>query len=180
MSDFLRPPADADPRRPVIFLAGPIQFQQSTSWHDRAWQLLSQHDGDFQVASPRRFDRPVDDFPEEVYNHQVDWETRHLRLAGTNGAVLFWLAREVVHRCERPHAQTTRFELGEWKEVQRRTGIAMVVGIESGFTGARYIRRRFAQDCPAVPVVDTLEEACAAVARILLRTTRAPVLLNGR
>jgi hypothetical protein len=96
-----------------------------------------------------------------TYNEQLDWETEHLRRAGSTGAVMFWLARERAHDCARPHAQTTRFELAEWKERASR-GARVVVGIEPGFTGARYVRRRFAQDCPAVPVCATLEATCRA------------------
>jgi|GEM_PF-1820421 len=47
-------------------------------------------------------------------------------------------------------------------EYHRREGANLVVGVEDGFTGARYIRRRFAQDCPRVPLCTSLEETCAA------------------
>jgi len=147
-------PETVDLEGPVVFLAGPTRGAQ---WQEEAIRLLVPH---VHVASPRR---PIDterEFTDAMYAEQVDWETRFLRRAGREGVVLFWLAREDEHRCERPHAQTTRFELAEWKERHARDGARLVVGIEEGFTGARYIRRRFAQDCPAVPLCATLEETC--------------------
>ena len=83
--------------------------------------------------------------------------------------ILFWLAREEVHICERAYAQTTRFELAEWKVRHERDGTKLVVGIENGFTGAKYIRQRLTQDCPKVPVCEMLDE-----------TARRAVALAGR
>jgi hypothetical protein len=71
---------------------------------------------------------------------------------------LFWLANEAEHDCGRSYAQTTRFELAEWKVRHERDGTRLVIGIDSRFAGAKYIRRRFAQDCPGVSVCSTLEE----------------------
>ncbi|MCA9071319.1 MAG: hypothetical protein KDA84_20465, partial [Planctomycetaceae bacterium] len=76
------------------------------------------------------------------------------------GVILFWLPRQLVSLPERAYAQTSRFELAEWKVRHERDGVQIVVGIEDGFTGERYIRQRFAQDCPSVPVVSTLEQTC--------------------
>lgn len=39
-------------------------------------------------------------------------------------------------------------------------GSKITLGIEKGFGNARYIRRRFGQDCPDVKIADTLEEMC--------------------
>ena len=45
--------------------------------------------------------------------------------------------------------------------------LRLVIGIEEGFSGSRYIRKRFTQDCPAIPLLDFLGETCrAAVERI--------------
>jgi hypothetical protein len=99
---------------------------------------------------------------EFVYDKQVDWETHYLTQAGRSGAILFWLAREMHHRCDRAYAQTSRFELGEWKARHERDNVRIVVGIEEGFSNARYIRRRFTQDCPRVTICQTLAETCQA------------------
>lgn len=155
----------------VVFLAGPIQG--AANWQAEAIGLLGQLASHLHVANPRRayltgeFD----------YDAQVDWETHHLRRAAADGAVLFWLAREAVHACDRAYAQTTRFELAECKVRHERDRTRLVVGIEEGFTGARYIRRRLAQGYPAVPLCDTLEDTCRRAADLCL-TSRS--LTPGR
>lgn len=158
-------PEHAEVDGPVIFLAGPIQG--ATSWQDDAVTILRGMGDGFAIASPRRPWDVHKEFTTGMYNEQVDWETRWLRRAAAGGVILFWLARERRHDCGRAHAQTTRFELAEWKECARRGEVQMAIGIDEGFTGARYVRRRFAQDCPQVPLCATLEETCrAAVERL--------------
>lgn len=166
-------PERADLQGPVIFLAGPTQGP--ASWHPDAMRILRSLDPEVHLASPKRPLNPDKDFSTDMYNEQVDWETHFLRRAGREGVVLFWLAREKQeeHRCDRAYAQTTRFELGEWKERHARDGVPMVVGIEEGFTGGRYVRRRFSQDCPGVKICDSLEETCRAAIE-LARAGRAP------
>ena len=81
---------------------------------------------------------------------------------------MFWLASQEEETPGRSYAQTSRFELGEWK--QRACidkNIKLVVGIEEGFGNARYIRRRLSQDCPEVPVLDSLEATCRAAVNSL-------------
>ena len=148
-------------KHPTIFLAGPIQG--SYEWQMDAIEIVSKKAPELIIASPRRevserFKKG--DFTKEMYNEQVDWETKNLRIAGKRGAILFWLAKEYEHFCERPYAQTSRLELGEWKVWHQVSGINLIVGIEDGFTNAKYIRRRFSQDCPNVPITSTLEETC--------------------
>ncbi len=170
MGKLIVAPAHPVIEGPLVFLAGPTW---TSAWQDEAIAYLLRHAPDVHIANPRR---PVDvdrDFDQAMYEEQVDWETAYLRRAGTDGVVLFWLAAERFHRCERAYAQTTRFELAEWKENHRRDGVALAVGIEEGFTGARYIRHRFAQECPAVAIQDTLEDTCqAAIALIRARAQR--------
>jgi hypothetical protein len=105
------------------------------------------------------------------YAAQVDWETYYLRRAAERGVILFWLAREAFSVPDRCYGQTSRFELAEWKVRHERDAVRLVVGVEEGFSGARYIRHRFRQDCPAVPLVASLEEACRAAIE-LIRTDR--------
>ena len=135
-----------------MFLAGPIRG--APDWHPVAVRLLWGLAPHLHVANPNPPDSP-DSFE---YDTQVEWETHHLRRAAANGVILFWLAKEEVHICERAYAQTTRFELAEWKVRHERDGTKLVVGIEKGFTGATYIRHRLRRDCPNVPVCDTLVE----------------------
>lgn len=146
---------------PVIFLAGPIQG--TTDWQSEATKLIHTSRPDIVVASPRRAYLPG----EFDYVKQVNWETFHLRRAAKYGAILFWLARETEHVPGRAYAQTSRFELAEWKVRHERDTIKLVIGIEEGFSGATYIRHRFSQDCPKVPLLNTLSETCIrAIAEI--------------
>lgn len=172
MGALLLPPEIVPVEGPLVFLAGPIQG--APDWQALAARWFAERAPGVSVASPRRVNRssPFD------YAGQVDWETHHLRRAAEQGAILFWLAREAEVIPGRAYAQTTRFELAEWKVRHERDGARVVVGIDDGFTGARYIRHRFARDCPAVPVVETLEEACAAAAE-LARAARERITPPG-
>lgn len=63
---------------------------------------------------------------------------------------------------ERSYAQTTRFELGEAVTTHRFTGAHVVVGvgIEDGFTNARYLRRAIAKKASGIPFCASFEETC--------------------
>jgi hypothetical protein len=81
--------------------------------------------------------------------------------------VLSWLAREQESLPGRAYAQTTRAELFEWKEKHLTRGAKLALGIEEGFTGSRYIRRRFSQECPELTICTSLEDTCrSALAQI--------------
>lgn len=162
MTGLLVSPPDYPPLDgPLVFLAGPIQ--SAPDWQAVAAGLLRAARPDLHVANPRRA------YPPGAFDYaaQVDWETHHLRRAAADGVILFWLAREADHRCDRSYAQTTRFELAEWKVRHERDGAKLVVGIEGGFAGARYVRRRLGQDCPGVPLCDSLDEACRGAIRLI-------------
>jgi hypothetical protein len=138
---------------PVIFIAGPIQG--SSDWQANAYGYLITSGKKLIVASPRNL------YPKNIpYNEQVDWETHYLNRAAENGVIMFYLAKERDHVCERAYAQTSRFELGEWKVRHERDGTNLVIGIEPGFSNERYIRRRLSQDCPDISVSDGLWETC--------------------
>jgi len=144
---------------PLIFLAGPIQGAED--WHKTAIDLIAEENSFLDIASPRG-DYSKREFD---YDKQVDWETYHLNLAAKSGAILFWLTKEKEHMCDRAYAQTTRFELGEWVTKYRfNKKIRLFIGIEDGFTGERYLRRRIKQDCPEIILHPTLENLCKDVA----------------
>ncbi len=148
-----------NPENPVVFLAGPIQG--AADWQTKAAEFLAKGDiQDLTIACPRT-EGPW----HGRYNEQVDWETKYLAAAGRRGCILFWLAKENEHTCKRAYGQTTRFELGEWfgrvAAYTVSTSANVVVGIEDGFTNARYIRRRLYTDRFArIGVFESLEETC--------------------
>lgn len=155
-------PADIiDIEGKVMFLAGPIQG--APDWQSEAAEIIHRLNPEITVASPRR------DYPEGafIYEKQVDWETHYLRQAGDSGVVLFWLAKQTVDTPGRAYAQTSRFELAEWKMRHEYDGANLVVGIEEGFGNERYIRRRLGQDAPKVPILDSLEDACRTAVELL-------------
>lgn len=157
----LQPPEIIEINDPLIFLAGPIQG--APDWQAIATGYIHKHDPSIIIASPRR-DYLEDEF---VYEKQVDWETHFLRKAGKLGVVAFWLAKQTVETPGRAYAQTSRFEIAEWKMRHEYEGIKMTLGIEEGFGNARYIRRRFGQDCPDVKITDDLETMCKNAVELL-------------
>lgn len=161
---LLRPPEIVDADGPVVFLAGPIQG--APDWQTEAAFAIHNLDSSIVVASPRR------DYPEGtfVYEKQVDWETHFLRQAGKMGVVGFWLAAQTVETPGRAYAQTSRFELAEWKMRHEYEGIKLTVGIEQDFGNDRYIKRRFRQDCPDVMIADNLSDMCQNAVDLMPRT----------
>jgi hypothetical protein len=155
---ILHSPQSAEIDGPLIFLAGPIQGARD--WQIEAAEIISHLDPSIWVASPRRRgpEANVDWTGDEFYK-QVDWETRHLELAAADGVILFWLQKEDEHICERAFAQTTRFELGEYCARARLAATRVVVGIDSGFTNARYIRYRLQKES-RIPICEYLAETC--------------------
>jgi hypothetical protein len=144
----------------TIFLAGPIQGAKR--WQNDAAELLTKLNPKISIASPRYIgeDQQIigDYYPEERAHSQIDWETYHLNKAGKNGVVLFWLAKESKHFCNRAFAQTSRFELGEWTTKHLTQNSKLVVGIEYGFSGRDYIEYRLMNT--GIPILHDLSESC--------------------
>ncbi len=156
------PPFFPDVEGKIIFLAGPIQG--AAGWQERAIGYIQNLAPDIYIASPRRDNWDDKDFD---YETQVKWETHYLNKAHQTGAIIFWLANEFEKIEGRAYAQTTRFELGEWKAKHEVHGTRLVVGIDTDFTNARYIRLRLKTDCPNVPVCETLEETCSSALSLI-------------
>lgn len=149
-------PEQREVNRPIIFLAGPIQGAED--WQSRAVEIIHNANPKAVVASPRRFS-----FAKKFnYDEQVDWETDYLEKAGKNGVILFWLAKEAEVVPGRAYAQTSRWELATWKERHLTQGAKLVVGIEEGFSGARYIRKMLTRECPDIPLLSSLDKTCTA------------------
>jgi hypothetical protein len=140
-----------------IFLAGPIQGTHS--WQTDACNYIQYYSG-IDIANPRRNEWVKTDFD---YSEQVEWECKYLNQAAHEGVILFWLAAEKEHHLDRCYAQTTRFELAEWytKSLYEKD-IKIVIGIEDGFPGARYIKYR-----TDLPIYETLAETCQSAIKII-------------
>ena len=160
---LLTPPEIVQTDGPIIFLAGPIQG--APDWQSKATSIIHDINPSITVASPRR------DYPEGTFVHekQVDWETYFLRKAGKTGVVAFWLAAQVEETPGRTYAQTSRFELAEWKMRHEYEGAKLTIGIEDGFEDPRYIRRRFAQDCPDIIIANSLAGMCRKAVELILQ-----------
>jgi hypothetical protein len=158
MRQVITAPFDVELPGPVIYLGGPVLG--ADDWRKQAIQYLGEFAPEVHIASPRsqKFDGNSD--------RQLGWETTFLHRAALNGVLLWWLAKETLHRCNRCYAQAARFELGEWA-ARSHAGLArVVVGIERGFTGGSYVRRRLHLDYPNIPVCSTLRQTCAAAAEL--------------
>jgi hypothetical protein len=159
---LLPPQYDNNLEGNLVFLAGPIQG--TWDWQSAAIQYFQKNAPELNIASPRRNDSSW----KFNYNEQVDWETTHLNKAAQTGVILFWMAKETQHDCKRAYAQTTRFEFAEWKtKYQFDKNIKLAVGVEEGYTGAKYIQRRMSQDCTEITICNSLEETCRDAIRLV-------------
>lgn len=168
MSRLITPPDHSykDARGdPLIFLAGPIQGAED--WQAEAVSRIHTLRKDVWIANPRRAERTFGDFGADKYREQAIWEHHHLAFAGKYGVTIFWLANEAEHDCGRAYAQTTRFELGETMAYHRWVNAKMVVGIDSAYTGAKYVRLTFREKAPRVPILDSLQETCEQAIALL-------------
>lgn len=147
----------------TVFLAGPIQ--NAFNWQKTAINWLKDNLLDSEnliIANPRRQVLDFEDFSPEKYVEQVNWEHAWLSMSDI---FLFWLAAPISHNCERAYAQTTRFELGEAMVTSRLKGVTLIIGIEEGFSGARYIRHTIPRKNPDAFIFETLEECLQEVVR---------------
>ena len=154
----ITPPDHKEIKGQLIFLAGPIQGAED--WQKRAIELISIGNPSLNIASPRG------DYSKRKFDYdiQVDWETHYLNLAAGSGAILFWLAKEKEHISGRAYAQTTRFELAEWvTKYKFNKKLKLSIGIEPGFSGERYIRKRVGQDHPEIKIYSTLNDVCKEI-----------------
>lgn len=161
------PPRYVKARGPVIFLAGPIRG--AVDWQDEAICYIENKNSKLHIASPRRPELTQEEFSENTFDEQVDWEHFYLQRAGKNGVILFWLAKEIKHNCNRAYAQTTRFELGEAVAMHHFSKMKVVVGIEEGFIGAKYIRKTLSKKYPDIPVCNDLKGACELAIQFALK-----------
>lgn len=165
--EILLPPNYRSIEGPLIFLAGPIQG--APKWHNKAIKIIQDIDSYINIASPsKKVDRIYLKQNQEKFKHsanqeeweQIDWETFYLNRAAQKGAIMFWFPNEEAHYCERAYAQTSRFELGEWKTEHKQGRGNIVIGFEKGFSGEHYIKYRLSKDNLNIPILSSLKETC--------------------
>lgn len=144
---------------PLIFLAGPIQG--AADWQAEAIQLIREESPELNIATPRSPPPWHGDF-----HAQTVWEHVHLERAARHGVIMFWLAKEHEHVCERAYAQTSRFELGWKMQESIAGGNPLVVGFEPGFSNERYLRFTLCRKAPHVPLCSSLSETCRLAVRL--------------
>lgn len=138
----------------VIFLAGPIQG--APDWQGQIINYFETNypDSDLTIASPRRYDVSHD----FIYKEQVNWETTYLNMAANYGSIIFWLAEQNEHVPGRAYAQTTRYELAEWITKYKYENVKLIIGIEDGFSGEKYIRCRLEKENPEIKIYNSLNQ----------------------
>lgn len=139
----------------MLFLAGPIAG--SENWQSKVIEDLS--DLDIYIANPRR-----EKDPNFNYEHQVDWESKHLAKADV---IMFWIPNAIEDIEGRSYAQTSRFELGEWlaKTNYNRDYTKVVLGVEDGFPGKRYFQERAKNT--NVTIYDNYEDTLQMVRKLM-------------
>lgn len=155
----------------VIFLAGPIQGTNSEKmWQEELIKKIQNRLKDTKlsknvvIASPRRLEKPK----EFKYEEQVDWESFYLDKASKQGIILFWLAKEEEKVEGRSFAQTSRFEIGEWfAKGQNIDNFKILIGIQQGFEGERYITYKFKQNYPNIDLQTNLDSLSDEVVKLI-------------
>ena len=141
---------------PRIFLAGPIIG--APDWQKEATELIEKlwNGPPIVVANPRR----PGFFSDDTFTSQVEWEHEHIWKTLSQGVMLFWMPVSNGGGDYRSYAKTTRFELGFVFGVRKGASppADLVVGIEQGFPGARYLRKTFGDKDPSVPIRSSLED----------------------
>lgn len=146
---------------PILFLAGPIQ--QAPKWQNEVIESFKEdYNKNLIICNPRRNEEVK--LTEEEYYNQVNWEHTWLNNAEI---ILFWFPKKIEINPEREYAQTSRFELGEMSDrLKRDSRLNLVVGVEPGFSGERYIRYTFLKK-HSIIVNSTLIDTCNQVKHLL-------------
>lgn len=136
---------------PTIFLGGSIIGAED--WQSKAVDLIINHAS---VFNPRRpwFGTAEDrkGNKSDIFVEQVEWELDYLQKADI---ILFWLPKDTWGR-------TSRFEIG-WIAGQ---GKPIVVGIEEGFPGERYLRHVL-ENRLGLKTYKTLQETCEEAVKLI-------------
>lgn len=174
---IIRPPRYSRVSGNLIFLIGPIQG--APDWQSGAIEYLK-HDSNLTIASPRRTETP-NPFTDKDFYEQMDWEHFYIwkAMKKTNGVFLCWFAKEEdrtlteaeradlalqlkrrLHVPRRAYAQTSRFEIAMLAALSSRSRAHVVLGIENGFSGKRYLEYTLIKKFPRVHLCTSFDETC--------------------
>jgi len=154
---------------PLIFLAGPIR--SAPNWQDEAVKILSEHESNLIIVSPRRgirkeISKYIIEGNENYFPRQRAWERHYLDIASKKGAILFWLPRRKSLFSRKVYGAMTRVELGEWMTNYRYdNSVRFCIGSDGKFSELDTIKYDLSLDAPR-RITNTLEETCAEAVKL--------------
>ncbi|MBU1039276.1 hypothetical protein KKC17_03600 [Patescibacteria group bacterium] len=128
----------------VVYLAGPVKH--APDWHSRAIKIIHDIDPEVIIISPKKL--VLSGFHMTEWYKECAWIKYHMDLTGgyAKGVIMFWCPPMECQ--ERPnyngsYAQSTRYEVGKWftrlNENPQEWPGKVIMGMEHGFSGARYV-----------------------------------------
>ncbi len=154
----------------IIYLGGPVA--SAPDWHTEAIAVIHDIDPEVIVASPKRL--ILTGFDMKEWYSECDWIKYHMDLTGrhSKGVIMFWCAaQELSCNANGSYAQSTRFEIGKWftriYENPDKWPGKVIMGMEHGFSGARYVDFDLKKDYGVEIFWGDLKEFCIRALEII-------------
>lgn len=158
---IIAPEYENDPSSPLVFLAGPVRH--APDWQSNAIALL-QVNRRINIASPRRI-HGLPDLDNDIRD-QIAWEAHYKNKSLENGVILFWLPKP-ADAAPNTYALTSCFELGELAALLLKDAARVVIGIDTHFTEARFMRDTLQAKIPSLKIHESLVSATSSALEIL-------------
>ena len=142
---YIQCPTEANPRNlePTLFLAGGIS--NCPDWQSELTATLE--DSNWTVLNPRRKDFDAGDSSLTVA--QIDWEFRHLRLAG---AIAFWFPAQTL-------CPIALYELGAWS----MTNKPLFIGVDPNYRRLLDVKIQTQLVRPDVVILESLTDLASKI-----------------
>lgn len=140
-----------------FFLLGPNAVPP---WQEQAITLIQTANTKVEIISPCHPNHNPSRLSDAENRRLAIWELHYLREAWKRGILLCWFPAEQEHRCDEPFAQNCRDEFGRSIEQHIHNRARLVVGIEPGYGGGRFLRTALEVDCQDLKVPTTLAATC--------------------
>jgi hypothetical protein len=141
--------------KPLLYLGGSIV----NNWQDPAIDLLVSKHINAHIADPHRYAENSDPSKAE-YDISWDWKIYHIRTAAATGAVLFWLDKECID-VDLRHDVAEMITHMKYRNIhQPDRPLKLLIGVEPGYCGEKYMRYRMADDLPDFVVFNKLDDLC--------------------